>query len=342
MICPHCGENNPDNAKYCSRCSATLPRKQRPAGQGGRQASQPGGGGGGIDPKTIIIIILAVLVVIGGIVFIRSKMSDKDKDTVEETTTEEKSEETTEEETEEATEEATEESNDEAEAGPDWLEEHGLAISANEAFTFNTMMNDGDEDTEEMEVSAKITVEESTENMPDGYKLVTATFVYNISDSDGERGILADGAFDRYTGTYFGFENEQPEQDEDNKPEQDGAVRITNGDDHYDIAIATTQKTEEPIVTKTITVACPTDYDGAVFFAGYSSMELDEKLKKLNPAERLYTFDELPFMDDDHECYYFVYQEPDDNGRSSWGAYDVSSSSSEDSESDSQQSGPPR
>ena len=66
MVCPHCGENNPDKAKYCVRCSATLPRKQ---GAGGARS-------GGIDAKTVIIIVLVVALVIGAIFFVRSLVKD--------------------------------------------------------------------------------------------------------------------------------------------------------------------------------------------------------------------------------------------------------------------------
>ncbi len=330
MICPHCGENNPDNAKYCTRCSATLHRKSRPAS--GKGASS----GSSFDPKIIIIIILALVVVIGGIALIRSGSDDKKEDTSEEASTEEKTEEETEEKTEESTEEASAEEED---STTDWFDEHELGLSANESFTFKTMMNDGEDDTDEMEVTSKVTITESTENAPDGYKMVKATFIHNVSESDGERGIIADGAFDRYTGTYFGFEDEQPEQDDDNKADMDDFVRITNGSKHYDIAIKTDQKTEQPIITKNITVICPKDYDGVIFFAGYDSLDLDKDLKKLDPAEKLYTFDELPFMDDDHECYYFAYSK-DCTGRSSWGSYEVTEV--EEVSEESQDSGPQR
>ncbi len=258
----------------------------------------------------------------------KSLLKDSD-DTVEEETEEEETSEE-EEETEEETEEATEEETEEA-ATTDWFDDNDLTASSTGSFTFDTMMNDGEDDTDEMEVSAKVTINQTTENAPDGYKIVTATFIYDVSDSDGEKGILADGAFDRYTGTYFGFENEQPEsedEDEDdsdskNEESREGFVKITNGSDDYYIAVVSDQKTEEPMITKTISIICPNDYDGAVFFSGYSSLDLDKDLKELDPAERLYTFDELPFMDNGHDCYYFVYETPDDNGKSSWGSYEV-------------------
>lgn len=335
MICPHCGENNPDNSKYCTRCSATLSRKQRPAGPGA-----PAPSGSSSAPK-IILLILLVLVVLGGGIFLVKSLLIKDDDTVEEETEEEEtSEEETE--TEEETEEATEEETEEA-ATTDWFDDNGLSATSAGSFTFDTMMNDGEDDTDETEVSAKVTITQTTENAPDGYKIVTATFIYDVSDSDGEQGILADGAFDRYTGTYFGFENEQPETEDEDEDDDDsssngnskeeesreGFVKITNGSDDYYIAVVSDQKTEEPMITKTISIICPNDYDGAVFFSGYSSLEMDKDLKELDPAERLYTFDELPFMDNGHDCYYFIYETPDDNGKSSWGSYEVKEEPSE-------------
>ena len=299
MVCPHCGENNPDNAKYCQRCSATLPRKQRPQVKNG--GSAPSRGGGGMEPKTILIIILAVLVVIMGFMFIRSKLSSKSGEVTEEET--EAKEETTEEESEEATEEKSEEAEDEAKAeessGPDWLEEHGISLSTTEDdFKFHTMLNNGEEDDKDIEVTSSVTISESTENAPDGYKVVSAVFTYDISESEGERGIIADGAFDRYTGTYFGFDEKQPEQED--AADEDGFVRITNGDDHYDIAVSTSKAVNYPKVSKTIRIVCPEDYDGAVFFSGSDSLELDAKVRELDPAADLYTYDKLPFMDKDN------------------------------------------
>ena len=335
MICPHCGENNPDNAKYCSRCSATLPRKSRPSGSAKSSGS-------GMDGKTIVIIILIVLLAISAVVFITSKIRGNSNDDVIEEETEEETEEKSEEETEEETEEASEE--EEAEEKTDWAEENGLDVQMADkiSFTFNTTKfksedsgdesedenedEDDDEDDgeteEEFEVSAKLTISETTDNAPDGYKIVKAVFVDDVSGSDGDSGILADGAFDRYTGTYFSFEKGKPEQD-DNKADLDDFVRITDGDDNYDINIMTEIDANGSSVKKIITVICPEDYDGTVFFAGYSNKELDEKLKAIDFTEKLYTFDELPFMDDGHDMYYFSYQKTDSTGRSSWDEYDV-------------------
>ena len=320
MICPHCGENNPDKAKYCVRCSATLPRS----------------GGGGISASTIIIIVLAAVIVIGGIIFAVSKLKGDDDvaqvttEVVEETAEEETGEDTgdTEEETEEDTEEETI-----AASHSDWFADHGLSLSdASDKFTFNTMKNDGESDTEEFEVSSKVSITESTENVADGYKLVTAKFVHDISGSDGDRGIIADGAFDRYTGTFFGFGVDKPEQDDDSKADIDGFIRITDGSYKYDIMIVSSQEVNAPIVTKTITICCPKDYDGTVFFAGYDSLELDSEESGLDMSERLYTFDELPFMDDGHDMYYFQYNTTDLSSRSYWGTYDATTKAEETSE----------
>ena len=348
MICPHCGENNPDNAKYCSRCSATLPRRSKASGSGKSS-------GAGMDGKTIVIIILLVLLVIGAIVFIKSRGKGSSIEEVTEEATEEKTEEATEEETEEKTEEATEETSEEK---ADWTADNGLDVQMADkvSFKFNTMKykseedeeDEGDEDSdesdsededenateEEFEVSAKLTISETTENAPDGYKIVKAAFVDDVSGSEGDSGILADGAFDRYTGTYFGFENGKPEQDGDDKADLDDFVRITNGNDHYDVTIMSEIDANGSSIKKTITVICPEDYDGTVFFAGYSSKELDEELKAIDLSTKLYTFDELPFMNDGHDMYYFNYQKTDSSGRSSWDEYEVQQETTQESSSE--------
>ncbi len=331
MICPHCGENNPDNAKYCSRCSATLPRKNRSTASSG--STRPAGAG--FDPKMIIIIILAVLLVIGVIVLISSKSGSSDNDDSSEEITEENSEEKTEEESEEKTEEETEETSDEDQT--DWAEENGLTVEGADktSFKFNTMKiksstdDDGNEEDsdseteEEFEVSTKLTISESTENAPDNYKIVTAVFLNDVSGSDGDSGVIADGAFDRYTGTFFGFSDQKPEQKDDEKADLDDFIRITNGDNHYDIKVMTDIDANGSSVKKTITVICPEDYNGTVYFAGYSSRELDDQVKGIDFSKKLYTYDELPFMDDDHDMHYFTYQKTDSTGRSSWSTYEV-------------------
>lgn len=327
MICPHCGENNPDNAKYCVRCSATLRR----------------GGSGGFNAKLIVIILIAMIVIFGGIVFAIVKLAgDDSNDNTAETTTETTTEvettetETTDTETEE-TDTGDEEETVEA-ARSDWFGDHGLTLSdTSDKFTFKTMKNDGESDTEEMEVSSKVTITESTENVQDGYKLVTAKFVHDISDSDGDRGIIADGAFDKYTGTFYGFSVKRPEQDDDNKADVEDFTRITDGSYHYDIFIMNSEEVNAPIVTKTITVCCPKDYDGTVFFAGYDSLELNAQEEELDMSARLYTFDELPFLNDEHDMYYFQYNTTDLSARSYWGTYDATTTT----ESSSSEQGPP-
>ncbi len=358
MVCPHCGENNPDNAKYCSRCSATLPKKPKRPGSPAPSS--------GMDPKTIIIIIMAVLLVIGVIVFIVSKAGKSGGNDVAEEVTEEESEEESEEVTEEATEEdKDDEDKEEEKEETDWTKDKGLEVEKTDktSFTFKTMKvkieddeDDSDEDEnedvdekkdeeeteEEFEVSSKLTISETTENAPDGYKLVSAVFIDDVSKSDGDSGVLADGAFDRYTGTYFGFENGKPEQEGDDKADLDDFVRITNGDEHYDVTVMSEIDVNGSSIKKTITVVCPEDYDGTVFYAGYSSKELDEKLKAIDFSKKLYTFDELPFMDDDHDMYYFSYEKTDSSGRSSWSTYDVEEEPVQETSSETTNQGPPK
>ncbi len=333
MICPHCGENNPDNAKYCVRCSATLRR------------------GGGANTKLLVIILIAMIVIIGGIIFAIAKLSGKDDTSSSTDTTTETTETTTDttdttdstdtSSTDTSSTESTDEEEETVEAArSDWFGDNDLTLSDTaDSFSFTTMKNDGDTDTDEMTVTSKVTITESTENVQDGYKLVTAKFIHDISDSDGDRGIIADGAFDKYTGTFYGFSVKKPTQEDGNKADVDGFVRITDGSYHYDIFIMTSEDVNAPIVTKTITVCCPKDYDGTVFFAGYDSLELDDELQELDMSERLYTFDELPFLNDGHDTYYFQYNTSDLSGRSYWGTYDATTAT--ETTTTEQQQGPP-
>ena len=87
-------------------------------------------------------------------------------------------------------------------------------------------------------------------------------------------------------------------------------------------------------MTKTINIVCPSDYDGTIFYSGYNSLELDSERAEVNMGEKLHTFDELPFMDDDKELFYFTYEKPDSTGKSFWGTYDATTTSSSESSSE--------
>ena len=65
---------------------------------------------------------------------------------------------------------------------------------------------------------------------------------------------------------------------------------------------------EAGILTITIRVVCPEDYDGTVFQMGYSDKKINEADRNWSYSERLYTLDELPSFDTNgHEYYYFSY-----------------------------------
>lgn len=140
-----------------------------------------------------------------------------------------------------------------------------------------------------------VAISESTVDVTDGYKKVSAVFVIDVSNCTGDGILYWCSAFDRYTGTSFEFDSAVNQQL--NTPAtQDGFVTIQNGDETYDISVEFMTEGKGTFFTQKITVTCPADYEGAMFQIGTSSLEQLTKNAEIDYAARLYTIDELPFF----------------------------------------------
>ncbi|MCR5789566.1 MAG: hypothetical protein K6G83_06730 [Lachnospiraceae bacterium] len=213
-------------------------------------------------------------------------------------------------------EEEWDEDEDEDEDEEDFFDSHGLELSEPGTVTFTTAINDGEKDTGEIEVDATVEyLGESIEDdditdLPEDYKVVKAVFTYDLSESERKAGILADGAFDRYTGISFDFDRENDDLPYyDQTQEYDdldyGYIRVETPDGDYDITLNQELVVDYPKMTKTFWVICPNDYDGTVFYVGYADKKLSNKYDDMGLSDRLYTMDELPWFDNGHDYYYF-------------------------------------
>ncbi len=198
----------------------------------------------------------------------------------------------------------------------DFFDSHGLELSEPGDFSFTTAINDGNKDTGEIDVDATVEYlgesieDDDISDFPEGYKVVKAVFSYDISNSKGASGILADGVFDRYTGTSFEFDIDNDnlpyyDQTEEYDDLDDGYIRLETPDGDYDITMKQKLVVEYPNMTKTFWIICPNDYNGTVFYAGYEDLELSQKHDDMDLSEGLYTMDELPWFDNGRDYYYF-------------------------------------
>lgn len=210
---------------------------------------------------------------------------------------------------EETTEETTEEEPEE-EPARDWFEEHGLVITPQGEFTYNKMARDASgEDLQLFPVKANAVITESTDGVEDGYKIVTVTWVGDISAynevANADTSWHWVSAFDRYTGVSFEFDATSSFNSYGESSNKEGFVTIVNGDESYDVSIEFGSANNFPYSTDTIAVTCPVDYDGVVFYIGPSSKKMQEENMMIDYGARLYTIDELPAYGDGY--YFFSY-----------------------------------
>lgn len=148
-----------------------------------------------------------------------------------------------------------------------------------------------------------VAISESTADVADGYKKVSAVFVIDAKNCTGNGILFWCSAFDRYTGTSFEFDSAVNEQLDGEHTAQDGFVTIRNGNESYDVSIEFMTEGEGLLVTKTVSVTCPADYEGVMFQLGKDSLEQMTKNAEIDYAARLYTIDELPYFGGDYQYF---------------------------------------
>lgn len=159
------------------------------------------------------------------------------------------------------------------------------------------------EDYREMELSAVVSITEDVSEVNDGYKKLVATFMYNYSQRQnlaneleeqlGEKVLVNHSGwisvFDRYTG-YSMDEN---------------FTVLELNSEIYNITTDFDWTHEDNTTTCVVTVTCPEDYDGAIFYIGPYPRAQKEAYNSLDLNARLYTIEELSFLGDKYT--YFSY-----------------------------------
>ena len=159
------------------------------------------------------------------------------------------------------------------------------------------------EDFREMEFPAVVSITEQVSDANDGYKKLVATFMYNYSKRQdiaaeletqlGEKVWVNHSGwisvFDRYTGYSL---------------DEDFTVLELNNKS-YHITTDFEWVHENNTSTCVVTVTCPEDYDGAIFYGGPYAHDHKEQYNSLALMARLYTIEELSFLDEKYT--YFSY-----------------------------------
>lgn len=157
--------------------------------------------------------------------------------------------------------------------------------------------------TDDFTADVNVAISESTVDVADGYKKVSAVFVIDAKNCTGDGILFWCSAFDRYTGTSFEFDSAVNEQLDGEHTAQDGFVTIRNGNESYDVSIEFMTEGEGTLITKTVVVTCPVDYEGVMFQLGKDSLEQMTKNAEIDYAARLYTIDELPYYGENYQYF---------------------------------------
>ncbi len=184
----------------------------------------------------------------------------------------------------------------------DWFESHGLHISPQGHFTFQTMENDGYVDTGMLDVPSYITMTETTEGCDEGWKKITISLDMNTSNQEAEWVYWMNGLFDRYTGIILQGRKMT------NSDSVVNSITFTFGDETYNSTMWQEQtfNPEKGIVSYTETILVPEFYDGAVYRVGYFNLELAKQADSFDISTRPYcTVDEVPGFLDNIQSYYF-------------------------------------
>lgn len=188
-----------------------------------------------------------------------------------------------------------------------WFEAQGLTITPQGNFTYQSGLINGNstEDIGTVNVPSNITIAETTAGMENGYKMVMAAVVDDLSRAETNNSATWVSAFDRYTGTSFEFDLMLLAGS--GSVSDQSFVTIVNGSDSYDISMQVTSTRTGNIYTTVIAVICPADYNGTVFQVGHGSLAKIAALQEIFTEGRLYTINELPYFGDGY--YYFSYSD---------------------------------
>jgi len=172
-----------------------------------------------------------------------------------------------------------------------WLVEHNVTIIPQGTYTTKTMGSDS-----EIDIINSISITETTDGCPEGYKKVIAAFK---TDPEAPSHHYWYSTFDRYTGYSFEFSTE-PTSGVDT-----GSARtLLDYEINVDIGVEFDFSDAEMRYVK---ITCPKDYDGTVFYGGYASDELGEELQKFDfSGNKIYTIDQLPYWGSEYRFFSYT------------------------------------
>lgn len=190
------------------------------------------------------------------------------------------------------------------EPAPQWIDQHPFALTDPGRVTYKTCASNDAGEEKEVEIEADVSISEAVSETREGYKEVTATYVCDLKNvEEGFRLNQWMSAFDLNSGTSFEFGSDSASEEEVHsgntvfnyfgKPVD---VNMEYGID-YD--------KDGRILTVTIKVTCPKDYNGTVFQLGYADKKITEENNRIDHKARLYTIDELPGYDTNGHTYYY-------------------------------------
>lgn len=152
-------------------------------------------------------------------------------------------------------------------------------------------------------------VSETIEGCEPGTKKVIGHFAIDYSKE--EKNVAFEAwvdAFDRYTGTSFmsGSPLTINAKTKATELEQPITIDTPSGSKEIFMEVESKMDKKNKVMNRTITITCPTDYDGTVFMVGYSSRALAEQLDFEALASRKIPVDELPFLKSGMPYYFYT------------------------------------
>ena len=195
-------------------------------------------------------------------------------------------------------------------APADFVVQHNMLIMpTGTEVTAEVMKIKSEKDTDESYyMPTNCYVSESIEDCEPGMKKVTGYYTLDYSEQGSGAAFEAwVDAFDRYTGTSFMSGSPLTINSKNKTTELEEPITISTPSGPVEIFMETSSKMDKKnkLMTRTITVTCPVDYDGTVFMVGYSSRALASELDFEGMAARQMTIDSMPFYKSRKPYYFF-------------------------------------
>ncbi len=167
-----------------------------------------------------------------------------------------------------------------------------------------------EKDTDEMlYMPTNCEVSETIEDCEPGTKKVVGHFTIDYSNE--EKNVAFEAwvdALDRYTGTSFMSGSPLTINTKTKATELEEPITLETPYGAREIFMEVESKMDKKnkVMDRTITITCPTDYDGTVFMVGYSSRALAEKLDFEALAARKTPISEMPFYQSGEPYYFYT------------------------------------